>query len=132
MARPSMALRFEELDTGCFVCVSHKTNPDGYFRKLWGNSRGEHTHEMFHRFIYRAHNNLDVIPEGFEIDHICRNRACCNPKHLQLLDRTTHLIQTNRYRYSPRLAAALSYWRLTNCTGTRLGEMFGVSVSQGT
>ena len=23
------------------------------------------------------------IPDGLEIDHLCRNRACCNPDHLE-------------------------------------------------
>lgn len=23
------------------------------------------------------------IPDGFQVDHLCRNRACCNPDHLE-------------------------------------------------
>jgi hypothetical protein len=23
------------------------------------------------------------IPAGFELDHLCRNKACCNPSHLE-------------------------------------------------
>lgn len=125
-------MTFITTDTGCMVCTSHKHNPDGYLRKAWGATcKGTRVMEMFHRFIYRAHNNLEEIPKGYEIDHMCRNRACCNPEHLRLLDRTTHLVHTNKYRYAPRLAAARSHWLLTNCTGVRLSEMFGVSFSAG-
>jgi len=34
-----------------------------------------------HRFIYRAF--VGRIKNGYEIDHLCRNRACCNPMHLE-------------------------------------------------
>ena len=126
-ARP---LVFKELDTGCFVCVSHKTNADGYFRKRW-NLGDEKVAEMFHRFIYRAHHGLDEIPDGFEIDHKCRNRACCNPKHLRLLDRTTHLVETNQTRYASRKEDARVHWLSTGCSGTALGALFGVTFSTG-
>lgn len=26
---------------------------------------------------------LAEIPEGLQIDHLCRNRACCNPSHME-------------------------------------------------
>ena len=124
--RNAATMRFVELDTGCFVPVSHLLNADGYLRKRWADGA-----EMFHRFIYRAHHDLPEVPEGYEVDHVCRNRPCCNPKHLRLLDRNTHLVLTNRQRYADRHAAARAHWETTKCTGTALADVFGVSFSIG-
>lgn len=48
--------------------------------------------------ICGAHNILfrelgGVIPQGFELDHKCRNRACVNPHHLEVV---THQINAKR------------------------------------
>lgn len=97
---------FVQMDGGCCVCVSHKLNQDGYLRKSWGSSRvpADRVLEMFHRFIFRAHNNLEAIPDGFEVDHLCHNRACCTPSHLRLLTTTAHRIETNQTRWLRRAA----------------------------
>lgn len=34
-----------------------------------------------HRLAYTV--LIDEIPQGLQIDHLCRNRACCNPCHLE-------------------------------------------------
>jgi hypothetical protein len=34
-----------------------------------------------HRVMWEFCNG--PIPDGHELDHLCRNRACCNPKHLE-------------------------------------------------
>lgn len=34
-----------------------------------------------HRVVYEA--LIGSIPAGLELDHLCRNRACCNPDHLE-------------------------------------------------
>lgn len=38
---------------------------------------------MAHRIVYHAHHG--TIPDGMEVHHMCRNRACCNPEHLRAL-----------------------------------------------
>lgn len=99
-------MQFVEMENGCTVCISHRLNDDGYLRKSWGSQRrGLHVLEMFHRFIFRAHHKLEAIPDGHEIDHLCFNRACCTPKHLRLIDRHTHLVETNQTRWLRRAAA---------------------------
>ena len=36
-----------------------------------------------HVASYRAF--VGDIPAGLQVDHLCRNRACCNPAHLELV-----------------------------------------------
>ncbi len=40
---------------------------------------------MVHRVTYETF--VGPIPEGLEIDHLCRNRLCCNPVHLEAVTR---------------------------------------------
>ena len=110
--------------TGCIVPTSHKLNQDGYLRK-----KTDGVLEMYHRTVYRKTHG--EIPEGFEVDHMYRNRACCNVYHLQLLNRSDHIVKTNKERYADRKEEARLYWETTKCTGTELGVKFNVTFSCG-
>lgn len=122
-------LVLEETDSGCIVPTSHKLNQDGYFRKQIKHPDGVVRPVMYHRWVWEQANG--PIPNGYEIDHKCRNRACCNIDHLQLLTITEHKVKTNSERYADRLQAAKEYWIKTQCTGTELGKVFGVTYSTG-
>jgi hypothetical protein len=50
--------------------------PNGYGRISVGNER-----HYIHRVAYAT--AIGSIRDGLEIDHLCRNRACCNPAHLE-------------------------------------------------
>ena len=93
-------LRFMTFGDGCMVCVSHKLNTDGYFRKQWANAT-----EMFHRFTYRAHKG--PIPAGYEVDHLCGFRACVNPNHLRAVSKQQHRVETNKSRILHRTIEGL-------------------------
>jgi hypothetical protein len=41
--------------------------------------------DYVHRLAYRA--SIGQIPEGLDLDHLCRNPPCCNPAHLEPVTR---------------------------------------------
>ena len=51
---------------------------EGYGR-IWNKKKRRP--EYAHRVIYRL--MVGPIPLGMELDHLCRNRRCFNPNHMQ-------------------------------------------------
>jgi hypothetical protein len=50
------------------------------------------------RRAYRSHRVIwtllrGPIPEGLTIDHLCRNRACGNPRHMELVTRRENVLR---------------------------------------
>ena len=44
-----------------------------------------------HRIAYRLFK--DEIPKGLQVDHLCRNRSCVNPDHLELVTNQENAIR---------------------------------------
>lgn len=64
-------------ETGCWEWAGAK-NRDGYGRiGTDAKSRWTSTHRVAYELIEGP------ISEGLHLDHLCRNRACCNPAHLE-------------------------------------------------
>lgn len=49
----------------------------GGYGAFWLNGR----HVPAHRFAYEA--LIGPVPDGLHLDHLCRNRSCVNPDHLE-------------------------------------------------
>ena len=49
----------------------------------YGRFRINYKHTFTHRFIYEYY--YGKINNSLVLDHLCRNRKCCNPKHLEVV-----------------------------------------------
>lgn len=72
----------------------------GYGEVTWGQK-----HVVTHTLIYTLAGLL--IPKGYTLDHLCRYRPCCNPKHLEAVTRKVNVLRG----YSPTAINA----RKTHC-----------------
>lgn len=82
---------------GCWQWVGY-VNDDGYGITTTNKGR-----IRTHRFVYET--LVGPIPSGLDIDHLCRNRACCNPDHLEPVTRKENLRRSPLVRNNGRLNA---------------------------
>lgn len=66
-----------------------KVSRDGYGRE-WHQGRWH----MAHRRAYER--RYGAIPEGMEIDHLCRVKTCINPAHLEAVTRRENMLRQPR------------------------------------
>ena len=72
---PKFAERFVVSDDGCWLWVAGKDN-NGY-GQFWVKPRTRRAHQLAYEAVHGP------VPNGLELDHICRKPACINPDHLR-------------------------------------------------
>lgn len=75
-----------------------RTSPDGcwlWTGAIYGNGYGHAFRSGRHRAAHRVSYELSVgpIPEGMDLDHLCRVRHCVNPAHLEPVSRRENLLR---------------------------------------
>lgn len=76
-----------QVPDGCWVWLGPVTKA-GYGQLWTGEKR-----ITAHRFSYEFY--VGPIPEGFVVDHLCRNKRCVNPAHLEAVTNIENLIRGN-------------------------------------
>lgn len=64
---------------GCLIWTRYRDS-DGYGHVNQGGRRCQ-AHRVAWETCY------DKIPDGLTVDHLCRNRSCVNPTHMELVSR---------------------------------------------
>lgn len=101
MSRPARPLEerlFEKIDAAgpCWLWTAAK-NRGGYGVISRGRGGGV---AIVHRLVWGL--LAGPIPEGTELDHLCRVRACCNPDHLEPVTRAVNVARGAQRAGVPR------------------------------
>lgn len=80
---------------GCWTWKGPKT-PNGYGK--WRKSPGS-PERAAHRISFE-HHTLEEIPKGMQLDHLCRNRSCVNPEHLEIVTASENTTRQNHFHRS--------------------------------
>jgi len=63
-------------ESGCWVWTASLSS-NGYGQINIGNNTPCKAHRVMFELV------VGPVPEGLQLDHLCRNRACINPAHLE-------------------------------------------------
>lgn len=83
--------------TPCWIWTGNR-NSSGYGRiKKQGKMR------LVHRLAYELF--VGAVPDGMVLDHLCRQRGCCNPAHLRPVTNRENLLAPGSRALTAKLAA---------------------------
>jgi len=85
----SNSVGYRILPNGCWQWTGRLT-PDGY-----GHSFIDGKLRMAHRVVYER--AIGPIPPGLQLDHLCRNRGCVNPYHMQPVTQRENALRGNGF-----------------------------------
>lgn len=90
-------------DSGCWLFTAGR-KPNGY-----ANFKAKsYTTVHAHRWSYEQH--VGPIPEGLELDHLCRVRNCVNPEHLEPVTSSENFRRSSRWPDREAREARLLAW----------------------
>ena len=92
----SLRERFEDnvcrdSPSGCWEWSGAIFKATGYGQLGVKRADGRWVPDVAHRVSYRLY--VGEIPAQFVIDHLCRNRSCVNPEHLEAVPQRTNLLR---------------------------------------
>ena len=116
--------------------VGHQVEPSGCWRWIGAyvngygmmgipkTGRTNHAHRIYWERVHGP------VPNGVEPDHLCRNRWCVNPAHMELVTRRINAQRGAKAKLNPEKVRAIRALVAAGGTTQRqIGLLFGVTNS---
>ena len=81
-AAPRLISKIQQRENGCWE-LDVVVSKNGYVSLGYRDEQGAARRVYAHRLSYILH--VGAIPDGMDLDHLCRNRRCCNHQSATLL-----------------------------------------------
>jgi hypothetical protein len=118
-------------ESGCWLWAGSMT-PNGYGKFYMGgrSKSGYRQPEGSHRASYRLF--VGPIPDGLELDHLCKTTRCANPLHLEAVDHRTNLMRSTGMaaRYAAQTHCKRGHLKCPENTYYRNGKPQGCRICQ--
>jgi hypothetical protein len=110
-------------DTPCWIWQRSQVGNTGY-----GKLDHEGKTYRAHRFYYQQEHG--PIPDGLELDHLCRQTACVNPDHLDAVSQKVNIRRKSNTKLTMKAAKAMRLaYQNGNVTQKELAICYGVTES---
>lgn len=77
--------------SGCWTWIGARAGGAGRGGSLYGYVHKDGRMQPAHRAYWEATNG--PVPEGLDLDHLCRNRLCVNLDHLEPVTRLENILR---------------------------------------
>lgn len=101
-ARPLLDRLVEKID---FFAPNECWQWTASLRDGYGQIRDGKSVRQAHLVLYEL--EIGPVPDGLDLDHLCRNRACVNPLHLEPVTRLENLMRSPLWRSIRPAAGAI-------------------------
>lgn len=136
--KPALYLRGHGATTECLTEERYNVEDQGYSSPCW-IWKGHLDKNGYGRISYRkcssklAHiamyeQSIGLVPEGRELDHLCRVRSCINPNHLEPVSNAVNVQRGINTKLNMEKAISIRELR-GKYTYKQIAKMFGVTDS---
>lgn len=112
-AKVLAGIRIDEPDAGCWRIDGAQRQATTGYMKVYAAGRNQYAHRVVYELV------VGPVPAGLELDHLCRNRWCVCPDHLEPVTREENIRRAVAARATCRRGHPYSEWGFRDSRGQR-------------
>lgn len=115
--------KYIKIDNGCWMWIA-ATDKEGYGQ--YSRQEGEKVvRHRAQRFIYELYRGK--IPAGLYLDHLCKNKGCVNPNHLEAVTPAENIRRAKSTKLNIlKVKRIRNLYRNSGLLQREIGDLFGV------